>query len=277
MTPLTLATESIPSRRTVCYSCRTIISDTFFSSIVINQGNETLSTKITIPNRLQLIGPSAAAPRISQTQPSSSSLSALLPNVLPALSEPKHDQTSIGAEGGLGLGALGNMGDFTSMIRTNPSIRQRFLEMATQGDPAFGQQLSQNPAFLDMLLVLMASTQAHREDHPSLQTGAFNTEEREAIQRLVDIGFNEKQVIKAYLVSDKNEDQAINYLLSTDAESPSDAHAEQAKEDPIELLNNPLFRMMTTMGTDDDDEHRQTTNNKRQKWMNKHKQATMND
>jgi hypothetical protein len=75
------------------------------------------------------------------------------------------------------------------------------------------------------------------------------------------MGFNEKQVIEAYLVSDKNEDRAIHYLLSTDAESPSDvcfftfllifyiftrhlqAHAEQAKEElSVEQWNNPVFR-----------------------------------
>jgi hypothetical protein len=35
------------------------------------------------------------------------------------------------------------------------------------------------------------------------------------------MGFNEKQVIEAYLVTDKKEDLTINYLLSTDAGSPS--------------------------------------------------------
>jgi hypothetical protein len=91
-------------------------------------------------------------------------------------------QMSIGAEGD--LGALGNMGDLASKIRTNPSIRQKFLEMATQQNPAFGQQLSENPALLDSLLLRMDSTQADREDHPSSQIGMFNTEERAAIQRV---------------------------------------------------------------------------------------------
>jgi hypothetical protein len=58
------------------------------------------------------------------------------------------------------------------------------LEMARQKDPAFGQQLSQNPALLDSLLQSMASTQADEEDNSNLQIGVFDTEEREAIQRV---------------------------------------------------------------------------------------------
>jgi len=70
----------------------------------------------------------------------------------------------------------------TEMIRTNPSMRQKFIEAAIQHDPAFGQELSENPALLDSM-INMASAQADHENS-NLQIDMFTAEEREAVQRV---------------------------------------------------------------------------------------------
>jgi len=95
---------------------------------------------------------------------------------------------SIGGHGG--DGTLGNMGNlapsasFAEIIRTNPSMRQMFIDTVAQEEPAFGRQLSQNPALLDSLL-RRAGVQAD----PNLHTGVLTPEERGAVQRVGAILF----------------------------------------------------------------------------------------
>ena len=63
------------------------------------------------------------------------------------------------------------MNNITEMIRTDPSMRQTFIDIATQRDPALGQQLTQNLRLLDV---------AGRTAGPHV---ALTREEKEAIQR----------------------------------------------------------------------------------------------
>lgn len=136
----------------------------------------------------------------------------------------------------------GDMPDFNSfaeMMRTDPSMRQMFIDMASQEDPAFGQQLKENPGLLDSL-VRMAGAHANQEESGN-DAEMLSAEEREAVQRvsidflkleneftyggpqIMELGFNEKKAIEAYLVADKNEEHAVNYLLNDHSSEDSDS------------------------------------------------------
>jgi UV excision repair protein RAD23 len=49
---------------------------------------------------------------------------------------------------------------------------------------------------------------------PGAQVVHLNPEEREAIERIQSMGFERNAVVEAYLVCDKNEEAAINFLLN---------------------------------------------------------------
>jgi UV excision repair protein RAD23 len=49
---------------------------------------------------------------------------------------------------------------------------------------------------------------------PGTQVVQLNPEEREAIERMQSMGFERNAVVEAFLVCDKNEEAAINFLLN---------------------------------------------------------------
>ena len=86
---------------------------------------------------------------------------------------------------------MGNPAAMAEMIRTNPSMRQSFVKAIAQQNPAFGQQLSQNPAMLDSF-IRNAKIQVVPNHHvgpnhhvsPNHHIGVLTPEERCAIQRV---------------------------------------------------------------------------------------------
>jgi len=70
-----------------------------------------------------------------------------------------------------------NMDNIAEIIRTDPSMRQTFIDIATQRDPALGQQLTQNLRLLDIVSTQTAGPQGVHGQF------AVTREEEEAIQR----------------------------------------------------------------------------------------------
>jgi hypothetical protein len=65
------------------------------------------------------------------------------------------------------------MNNIAEMIRTNPFMRQSFIGIAAQRDPALGQQLTQNLQLLDTCQGPFATTLAH-EEKGAIQRASVN-------------------------------------------------------------------------------------------------------
>ena len=67
------------------------------------------------------------------------------------------------------------MNNIAELIRTNPSMRQSFIDIAAQRDPALGQQLTQSLRLLDTVgsQGQVAATLA-REEKGAVQRASIN-------------------------------------------------------------------------------------------------------
>jgi len=123
------------------------------------------------------------------------------------------------------------MNNIAEMIRTDPSMRQSFIDIAAQRDPALGQQLTQSLRLLDT-----AGLQGQF-------TATLAREEKGAIQRLTDLGFDKKQALVAYLASDKNVERATNSLVNNNPENSKDAKATKPPAIGRLIGDNPSLRL----------------------------------
>jgi UV excision repair protein RAD23 len=102
------------------------------------------------------------------------------------------------------LAALQNLPQFQqirALVQQNPQALAQIL-------PAIQMQQPQ----------LFEYIQSHPEEFmqlpPGTQVVQLNPEEREAIERMQSMGFERNAVVEAFLVCDKNEEAAINFLLN---------------------------------------------------------------
>ncbi|MBW0489896.1 hypothetical protein O181_029611 [Austropuccinia psidii MF-1] len=114
------------------------------------------------------------------------------------------------------------------LVQQNPHLLQPFMQQLGQSNPNLLAQLTSNPELLMSFLAEGAEGGDDDAEFPAgmlggggLGSGAgdetqyvqVNQEERDAIERLVGMGFDRPMVIQAYFACDKNEEMAANYLV----------------------------------------------------------------
>ena len=119
-------------------------------------------------------------------------------------------------EGGLGgnLDFLRNNPQFQQLrqiVQTQPRMLEPILQQVGAGNPQLAQLIGQNP---DQFLQLLAEdTEGDTPLPPGAQEISVTQEERDAIERLINLGFERDLVIQAYFACDKNEELAANFLF----------------------------------------------------------------
>jgi UV excision repair protein RAD23 len=119
-----------------------------------------------------------------------------------------------------GAGDLGNL-DFLrhnaqfqqlrQVVQQQPQMLEPILQQLGSGNPQLAQLIASNP---DQFLQLLGED---ADDDVPLPPGAqaisVTEEERDAIERLIRLGFDRDQAIQAYFACDKNEELAANFLF----------------------------------------------------------------
>jgi len=109
-----------------------------------------------------------------------------------------------------------------SVVQQNPELLNSVLQQIGQTNPALLQMISNNQeAFVRMLnepnesaAATPAATAASRGGSAGGYEVPVSPQDKEAIDRLIVLGFPEHQVVQAYFACEKNENMAANLLLT---------------------------------------------------------------
>ncbi|KAH0475676.1 MAG: uncharacterized protein KVP18_005025 [Porospora cf. gigantea A] len=103
-----------------------------------------------------------------------------------------------------------------SLIQSNPAVLPNILSLIAQENPALAEAISNHQAeFLQILLAGQAGGEVRQTQEIRL-----TEDEMAAIRRLEELGFETERCVEAYLVCDKNEQLAANYLFESMLEEP---------------------------------------------------------
>jgi UV excision repair protein RAD23 len=145
-----------------------------------------------------------------------------------------------GATGGgempAGIAALRNHPRFhelAQVVAANPQMINQILPALAQAQPGLMQEIQANPqAFMQLLQeatqgggpdldpvdTMMAAVQGGAGGGgppPGTHVVQLTPDERGAVERLTQLGFDQQMALQAYLACDKNEDAAANFLFDS--------------------------------------------------------------
>lgn len=113
------------------------------------------------------------------------------------------DDDMMGGEGG-----QGNMAALIGMLANLPEEQQRAIAAQMGVDPAALRAMAAGAAG-----AARGGPGAPAAGNRNVRTVTLSAEEMAAVERLCSMGFERQRVIQAYLLCDKNEELAANYLL----------------------------------------------------------------
>ncbi|ORX93425.1 UV excision repair protein Rad23 [Basidiobolus meristosporus CBS 931.73] len=105
------------------------------------------------------------------------------------------------------------------LVHQNPELLQPLLQQLGQANPELLQLINENQDTFFQLLSADNDDMDDDEDYdpedPEMQYIHISQQEKEAIDRLVALGFDRETATEAYFACDKNEELAANYLFDS--------------------------------------------------------------
>lgn len=129
------------------------------------------------------------------------------------------------APGAGGAGALGDLAGapqlqrIREMVQENPALIQPLLQQIAATNPQLAQLITQHPEALYELLGGAGGEEGDEDDFgPQVMHVDLTQEEAAAVERLEALGFDRQVVLQAYMLCDKNEEVAANFLFENTEE-----------------------------------------------------------
>ena len=147
--------------------------------------------------------------------------------------DPEEQEPQAAAAGNFLAQLLANKEQFIQAVTAMPEQFEQLYQIIEQRDPGYGRHCRSNPElFYDVLASSLNPNMGQRPQQPQQQQQRpqyqpapqaapqpagngqqLSQEDEEAIGRLQQLGFSRNQCVQAYLITDKNETLAANYLL----------------------------------------------------------------
>ncbi|CAK9786569.1 UV excision repair protein Rad23 [Cutaneotrichosporon oleaginosum] len=103
-------------------------------------------------------------------------------------------------------------------VQQNPALIQPLLQQVAQQNPALAQLINENPQSLyDLLGITPEEIEQTMYPQQVMQVD-LTQEEAAAVERLEQLGFDRQMVLQAFLLCDKNEELAANFLFESTEE-----------------------------------------------------------